>query len=570
MSAGSVYVHSDDSIKVLNGVSIKVDGVSSGVLELEGNFAGNSTHNSSADASLQIGSGVSLSSRLGSISLQVSSGSALSIDSSSSVLAGMNISFGGNVNVTGGSTFVVSGDATFQNGSGVVSFALGGFGDLKSGSGVPVANLSLSSAYLSLGAALSSFLSIHVETSGGSWADMGLGDGASAVAVGSSGLVLSNALLLNLQANSTLKVGGSSTASIVFDGVDVAWSSGAHFVATSMNSSSSLLGFASSSSAVSRFSSGSSVTFQARGAVTLDQTLLVDRAPLLTLQSGSNGCEGGAANDILSLSSSHASILMNSSIAGSSSHTLNLYAASFSFAFGSSVLVGGAGHSGSVMNIVSCLGLNVNSNTSAFMCQALVQGATVYGASGFGESLVFADALQCSTASGNATLSLYAGGDASSSLSVNGALDLGAGRLDAVSIGALSIGANVSAGSVYVHSDDSIKVLNGVSIKVDGVSSGVLELEGNFAGNSTHNSSADASLQIGSGVSLFFSAWEHQFASFFWQCAIYRLFFFRACWYEYFVWRECECDWWQHVCGFWRCHFPERFRGCFVCTWWFR
>ena len=104
---------------------------------------------------------------------------------------------------------------------------------------------------------------------------MGLGDGASAVAVGSSGLVLSNALLLNLQANSTLKVGGSSTASIVFDGVDVAWSSGAHFVATSMNSSSSLLGFASSSSAVSRFSSGSSVTFQARGAVTLDQTLLV-------------------------------------------------------------------------------------------------------------------------------------------------------------------------------------------------------------------------------------------------------------------------------------------------------
>ena len=99
VSAGSVYVHSDDSIKVLNGVSIKVDGVSSGVLELEGNFAGNSTHNSSADASLQIGSGVSLSSRLGSISLQVSSGSALSIDSSSSVLAGMNISFGGNVNV---------------------------------------------------------------------------------------------------------------------------------------------------------------------------------------------------------------------------------------------------------------------------------------------------------------------------------------------------------------------------------------------------------------------------------------------------------------------------------------
>ena len=118
---------------------------------------------------------------------------------------------------------------------------------------------------------------------------------------------------------------------------------------------------------------------------------------------------------------------------------------------GSSVVVGGAGHSGSVMNVVSCLGLSVNSNTSAFMCQALMQDATVYGASGFGESLVFADALKCSNASANATLSLYAGGDANSSLSVNGALDLGAGRLDAVSIGALSIGANVSAGSVYVH-----------------------------------------------------------------------------------------------------------------------
>ena len=76
--------------------------------------------------------------QLGSIRLQVSSGSELSIDSSSSVVAGLNVSFGGNVNVTGSSTFVVSGDATFHNGSGVVSFARGGFGDLKSGSGVPV------------------------------------------------------------------------------------------------------------------------------------------------------------------------------------------------------------------------------------------------------------------------------------------------------------------------------------------------------------------------------------------------------------------------------------------------
>ena len=96
---------------------------------------------------------------------------------------------------------------------------------------------------------------------------------------------------------------------------------------------------------------------------------------------------------------------------------------------GSSVVVGGAGHSGSVMNVVSCLGLSVNSNTSAFMCQALMQDATVYGASGFGESLVFADALKCSNASANATLSLYAGGDANSSLSVNDVLDLGAGTL---------------------------------------------------------------------------------------------------------------------------------------------
>ena len=44
-----------------------------------------------------------------------------------------------------------------------------------------------------------------------SWSGMGLGDGASAVAAGSSGLVLSNYLLLNLQANSTLQVGGSAT-----------------------------------------------------------------------------------------------------------------------------------------------------------------------------------------------------------------------------------------------------------------------------------------------------------------------------------------------------------------------
>ena len=34
---------------------------------------------------------------------------------------------------------------------------------------------------------------------------------------------------------------------------------------------------------------------------------------MLTIESGSNGCEGGAANDLLSLASSNASIVMNSS-----------------------------------------------------------------------------------------------------------------------------------------------------------------------------------------------------------------------------------------------------------------
>ena len=103
--------------------------------------------------------------------------------------------------------------------------------------------------------------------------------------------------------------------SIVFDEVDIASSSGAHFVATSANSSSSLLRFASSSAS-------SSVSFLFEFKRDFESSWCSDvwtrlcwlmRAPLLTIESGSNGCEGGAANDLLSLASSNASIVMNSS-----------------------------------------------------------------------------------------------------------------------------------------------------------------------------------------------------------------------------------------------------------------